>query len=142
MSRHAIAMMMIGCFVAASAAGCQRAPGPIMDAAAMRGETYTVNPPQAVFDATSMHFGGGAADTARQQTAKGKPGAGAGRGRGETPWWVDRNDGRLNVRRGGNRSSVTDYVVHTEDRQRSFDGRIHNHYQRTRRSVEYGTLVR
>lgn len=121
---------LLGGLAVASLTGCQQAPRRLPDYPALRGETYTVNPPQAVFDASSMHPNG-EADEGR-----------AARDRPSPPWWVYRNDERLNVRRGAAQVAVTGYVVYTEDVQRSYDGEIRNRYRRERRSVEYGTQGR
>jgi len=93
------------------------------------GETYTVNPPQAIFDASAMRM------PAEDERGGGSAGSMA-------PWYVDRNDGRLNVRPGGSRASVSRFVVVTRDQQRSHNGEIHNQYRREVRSVESGALVR
>lgn len=140
MDKPRIAILFFAGLLAAALTGCQQRSPRVIDVAAMRGETYTVNPPQAVFDPSSMHPGSAEASAHASGRASGTA-AIADRRRVER-WWVDRNNARLNVRDSAGYRSVTDFQVYIEDRQRSFNGEIDNHYRRTRRSVEYGTLVR
>ncbi len=85
----------------------------------LRHETFTVNSPQVVLGTPSP----GGPDLA-------------------AAWWLDRNDARLNVRSGQTTGEVVSYVVHTEDRQRSFGQRQHDIHRREVYTTRSGQLVR
>ncbi|MHB1158697.1 MAG: hypothetical protein ACYC26_17880 [Phycisphaerales bacterium] len=99
-------------------------------AGAMSGETYTLNPPQAVLDTSEI------AAYRRQW----EQWAAAGRV-ADQPWWADRNDARLNLRPGGNAAAVTDYLIHVHDRQYSSNGHISDTYRRDSYSNSYGRIA-
>lgn len=117
------------------------------DPAAVAGETFTVNPPQAVLGSTAGPHGEGAtrpnADApARADTdALAEAGGGATPARQPEPWYLARNNERLGYRPNARSVSVSDYVIYIDDTQRSFGEHIHNHFRRSYRAAEYGTAV-
>lgn len=92
-------------------AGCQGT----YDQAVLRGETFTVNSPYVVLDTPEVvkHR-----TTTTQVASAGQP------------WWMSRNDGRLNVRPGSNIAGYSENTVVTRDRQYSTDEHIHDSYRR------------
>ncbi len=119
--------LLLHVVVAAWAAGAWGCAGSQRMSDAARAQTYSVRPPQAVFDSQAMREAR-ARGVARGQLAS--PGQ-AGR-----PWWASRNDGRLNVRPGAATVPARSSVTVTRDRQQSFGDRIHNVYRRVETSVE------
>jgi len=118
-------------FVAGSAllSGCATAEyHPRMVAA----ETYTVNPPQAVFDSPPVVAG----RQQRSSLAVDVPTNDQGQ-----PWWTTRNDDRLAVRPGSSQVRVTRYQIHVRDRQYSYGDQVHNYYRREFHSHTAGQLV-
>lgn len=96
----------------------------------LAGETYTLNPPQAVLDTSEI------AAYRRQRAQWAAEGRVA-----DQPWWADRNDARLNLRPGGNAAAVTDYLIRVHDRQYSSNGRIFDTYRRDSYSNSYGRIA-
>ncbi|MBI1370218.1 MAG: hypothetical protein GC162_16400 [Planctomycetes bacterium] len=88
----------------------------------MRRETFTQSSPYMVFDTPPV---------AQVAEAQARAGVGA-------PWWTDRNDSRLNPRDAIAPGPVSLYEVRIYDYQQSYDDHVHDHYNRTVRSVEFG----
>lgn len=86
-----------------------------------RRETYTIRSPALVL--------GGAAEAQRRRLPYARP------------WWHSRNNAHLNVRPDGNVRAPTAYQIRIRDQQRSFSGRIHNHYEREVRSIQRGWVI-
>jgi hypothetical protein len=85
------------------------------------GETFTVNSPNVVFDTDEML----AARPATPVTASGQP------------WWMTRNDRRLNVQAPPYHSGYSALWIDTFDQQRTVNGRVRDHYRRTARSATW-----
>lgn len=107
--------MLCLAITAASLAGCSSAR---YDAAVVGNETFTTNSPQVVLDAPPVV----AHRVAKPSTAA-------------NPWWMTRNDDRLNVRSGSNQAR-TGYVRYDiYDHQGGTDQAVYDHYRRRARSV-------
>lgn len=121
--RSALAVLVV---VFGLTAGCQQ-QGPVRayDAQALRYESFTVNAPALVLDSPAQ---------VAQRLDSGEL--------EEMPWWVSRNDSRLNVQGGEPRGEVVDYAITIDNRQRSFGDRHHDIHRRSAQSAVYGRIVR
>ncbi len=95
--------------LAALLVGCQGT----YDPAVLRGETFTINSPYVVLDSPEL--------VKHRTTAVASA---------EQPWWMTRNDARLNVRPGSNIAGFSENTVVTRDRQYNTDESIHDSYRR------------
>jgi hypothetical protein len=86
----------------------------------VKAESYTVNNPKTVL--------GGASGRMVGQLVQ--------------PWWVSRNDARMNIRKDTRPMEVVVYRVYTHDRQSTHGSRVNDSYRRTVRGVRYGQHVR
>jgi len=99
------------------------------DPVVVRDETFTINPPHAVFDSGQVVQLRSRPSTTAAAVATNDQGQ---------PWWSTRNDARLAVRPGANEVSYQSYHIYVRDRQYSHDGQVRNTYRREVRSFEYG----
>ena len=93
----------------------------------LAGETFTINSPQVVVDSPLVQqarIAGGRADLP------------------DGPWWADRNDSWLNVRRNEPRGETIHYVIHTEDRVQTFGNRTYDVHRQVMYSSRYGKIER
>ena len=114
--RTVLSMLCLGIF--ASLTGCGSSP---YDQAVLRGETFTINSPYVVLDTDEL------AEKRAELTTD-----------GQRPWWMTRNDGKLNIRPHGNVASATTYVIRVDDYQHNTDERVHDSYRRHFQGYTYG----
>ncbi len=91
------------------------------DQAVLRGETFTINSPYVVLDTDEL-------TEARANTKTPS----------SSPWWMTRNDHRLNIRPDGNAATATTYVIRVDDYQRHTDEKVHDYYRRHFQGYTYG----
>lgn len=95
--------------------------------AAIQHETYTVNSPHVVLDTPPV-----LAHRLKQADSTG--------GTAGQPWWMTRNDGRLNIRPGSNVARYRLDVVEVRDYQRTSENDVNDFHRRRVTSVQIGPI--